>query len=167
VVEINDLGFHYRFTDKELKQLLQSITVLVDTSEQQNQHILKYFDSKKIHYKSIKLEVADYSVMLPACPELGIIKDIHLPIAIERKNSVNELVQTFKDRTRFENELIRSQKIRFSLLVEDQNGYENLIRGNYRSQYNAKALVGTLKSFETRYGFFTAYIPNHASGHYI
>ncbi|MEY2195739.1 ERCC4 domain-containing protein [Neobacillus sp. BF23-41] len=164
---MNTFPFHYRFTAKELKTLLQRITILVDSREQQNQQILEYFDSKKIPYESTKLEVGDYSVKLPSCPELGIIKDIHLPITLERKNSVDELVQTIKDRTRFENELIRSQKLRFTLLVEDPNGYENILRGNYRSQYEPKAFLASLKSFETRYGFSTVYIPKRAAGHFL
>jgi ERCC4-type nuclease len=167
VVEINTLGLHYRFSDKELKMLLQRITILVDSREQQNQHIIEYFDSKKIPYKSIKLGVGDYSILLPGCPELGIIKDMHLPIAIERKNSVDELVQTIKDRTRFENELIRSQRLRFTLLVEDANGYENILRGNYRSQYEPKSFLASLKSFETKYGFSTVYIPKRAVGNFL
>jgi ERCC4-type nuclease len=140
---------------------------LVDTREKENRHILEYFDSKKIPYKTIKLGVGDYSVMLPGCPELGIIKDILLPISLERKNSVDELVQTIKDRARFENRLQRSQRLRFTLLVEDQNGYEKILRGNYRSQYESKAFLASLKSFETRFGFSKVYIPRRAAGNYL
>jgi hypothetical protein len=35
---------HYHYTDTELKSLLASLTVLVDTREQENSHILGYFD---------------------------------------------------------------------------------------------------------------------------
>jgi ERCC4-type nuclease len=167
VIYINAYQNHYKYTDKEMKELLRSITVLVDTREQQHQHILDYFDYKKIPYKSIKIEVGDYAISLPANQELGVIRDMYFPIAIERKNSVDELVQSIKDRTRFENELIRSQKFRFSLLVEDPNGYENILRGNYRSQYAPNAFLGSLKSFETRYGFSTVFIPKGAAGNYL
>lgn len=167
VIKINAFHFHFKYTEKEIKELLNRITILVDTREQQNQHILEYFDSKKIPYESMKLGIADYSVKLPGCPELGIVKDIHLPIVIERKNSVDELVQTIKERTRFENELIRSQKFRFLLMVEDSNGYENILRGNYRSKYEPKAFLATMKSFETRYGFSTIFIPKRSIGNFL
>jgi ERCC4-type nuclease len=167
VVPISAFGFPYKYKDKELKELLHSITILVDSREQQNQHIFEYFDSKKIPYEFMKLDVGDYSVKLPAHKELGINRDIFFPVSIERKNSINELAQTIKERTRFENELIRSQKFRFSLLVEDPDGYENIIRGNYRSQYDPKALLGSLKAFETRYSFNTVFIPKQLAGNYI
>jgi ERCC4-type nuclease len=163
----NGFQNHYRYTDKEMKCLLSNITILVDTREQQHQHILDYFEFKKIQYEPMKLEVADYSIKLPVCPELGISRDLYFPVAVERKNSVDELVQTIKDRTRFENELIRSQKLKFLLMVEDPNGYENIIHGNYQSQFDPRALLGSIKSFESRYGFTTVFIPKLVAGHYL
>lgn len=89
------------------------------------------------------------------------------PVAIERKNSVDELAQTIKERTRFENELIRSQASKFLLLVEDNKGYENIIKGNYRSEYQAKALLASLKAFEIRYNFQCVFITPNTAGNYI
>jgi hypothetical protein len=68
------------------------------------------------------------------------------------------LAATIKERNRFENELIRAQHSPFVLMVEDSDGYEKIIKGAYRSQYCAKALLGSLKSFETRYSFQTVFI---------
>jgi ERCC4-type nuclease len=157
----------YQYTDKELKELLSTLTVLIDTREQENHHITNYFDSKKILYKSKKNDTADYAAMIPKNAELGIARDIYLPVAIERKNSVDELASSIKDRSRFENELIRSQKLTFTMIVEDPNGYENIILGKYRSQYEPKSLLASLKTFESRYGFATVFIPKIASGNYI
>lgn len=157
----------YKYTDKEIGELLKTITILVDTREQKNEHITQYFDSKGISYRANKQDTGDYAVMLPKNEELGIHRNIFFPVAVERKNSVDELAQTIKERDRFENELIRSQKITFLLMVEDPNGYENLILGNYQSQYEPKALLGSLKSFEARYGFTTVFIPKKASGNYL
>jgi ERCC4-type nuclease len=164
---MNAIQAHFKYTDKEMTELLKTITVLIDTREQKNQHIVEYFDSKKIPYESMKLDAGDYSIKLPKNTELGITRDIYFPVAIERKNSVDELVQTVKERTRFENELIRGQKLRFLLMVEDPNGYENILYGKYQSQYEPKAFLGSLKSFETRYNFSTVFIPSKASGNYL
>lgn len=120
----------YSYTDKEIKTLLDSITILIDTREQQNQHITSYLDTKNIPYQNKKLDYGDYSCFLPRNAELGIMRDMYFPLSIERKNSVCELAATIKDRTRFENELIRSHRSNFLLLVEDAAGYENIIRGN-------------------------------------
>jgi hypothetical protein len=45
------------------------------------------------------------------------------------------------DRQRIENELIRSRLIqKFQMIIEDQNGYENILSGNYRSEYKADCI---------------------------
>lgn len=161
------LMLRYKYTDTEIKTLLKSLIVLIDTREQQGQHITAYLDSKKIPYKTMKLDTGDYSCMVPNCPQMGIQRDLYIPVSIERKNSVDELASSIKDRTRFENELIRSQKLDFSLLVEDGRGYENIIMGKYRSQYEPKALLASLKTFEARYSFATSFIDKRLSGNYI
>ncbi|WP_307599657.1 ERCC4 domain-containing protein [Priestia megaterium] len=157
----------YSFTDKEIKELLSGLVILVDTREQGNSHILKYFESHKIPHKKRKLDYGDYSAYLPKNEGLGIQRDIYLTAAIERKNSVDELAATIKERIRFENELIRAQNSPFVLMVEDSKGYEKIVMGAYRSQYKAKALLGSLKSFETRYGFQTVFISPKTSGNYL
>jgi ERCC4-type nuclease len=157
----------YRYSDKEITEILKTITILTDTREQKNEHIIQYFDDKGINYKIHKQDAGDYSVMLPQNEEFGIQRNVFFPVAVERKNSVDELAQTIKERTRFENELIRGKKLSFLLMVEDPNGYENLILGKYQSQYEPKALLGSLKSFETRYGFSTVFIPKKAAGNYL
>lgn len=157
----------YKYTDKEITELLKTITILVDTREQKNEHITQYFDSKGIAYKSFKLDTGDYSAMLPKNEEYDIKRDFYFPVTVERKNSVDELAGTIKERTRFENELIRGQAMKFLLMVEDPNGYENLILGKYQSQFEPKALLGSLKSFEARHGFTTVFIPKKAAGNYL
>lgn len=163
------MDFKYKYTETELKKLLAAITVIVDTREQENQHILDYFNKNKILYEVHKVDAGDYSAKLPAMPELGIARDMYVPVAIEKKNSVDELAASFKDRTRFENEFIRAQGsgTRIFLLVEDAQGYENIIKGNYRSQYEAKALLASLKAFESRYNFTTAFVDKKLSGNWI
>lgn len=160
----------YRFTDTEIKQLLkENIVILTDTREQVNQHVLDYFDSKKIKYAKKKLDAGDYSIKLVANKEMGIHRDIYLPIAVERKNSVNELAASIKDRTRFENEFIRAMatNTKIYLLVEEANGYENIIKGKYTSQYTPGALMASLKAFESRYNFGTTFLDKNLSGDFI
>lgn len=163
---VHDLSL-YRYSDKELKELLSSMVILVDSREQQNQHILDYFEQKRIPYKTQKIDTGDYSCFIPANSEMGIVRDLHFPIVIERKNSVDELAQSIKDRSRFEAELIRSQQLNFTLLVEEMNGYAAILMGKYRSQYDPKALLASLKTFEARYGFGTVYLSANHTGHFI
>lgn len=164
------MHIQYRFTDTELKKLVsENLTIIVDTREQQNQHILDYFDKNKVKYIVKKLDAGDYSIKLTANQELGLPRDLYFPIAVEKKNSVDELAGSFKDRTRFEAEFIRAagSGTKIHLLVEDGKGYENILHGNYRSQYDSKALLASLKTFETRYNFQTAFHDKPISGNYI
>ena len=157
----------HHYTDKEMKSILDSMVVIVDTREQKNDHILEYFRKKKIPFKLRTMQTGDYSAMIPKNEELGITRDIYLNAAIERKNSVNELVESIKDRTRFENELIRASKHPFTLIVEELEGYNNILLGNYRSKYEPKSLLGSLKTFEARYNFSTVFLASNTTGNYI
>lgn len=155
---------HFKYTDTELKKLAKSLVITIDTREQENSHVTSYFDSKKIGYKSQKMDTGDYGIYLPQSEELSVVRDTYFECVVERKNSIDELASSIKEE-RFENELIRSQGMNFIVLVEDH--YLNLVNGNYRSQYNKDALIARIKSFEARYGFTTVFIPKDVSGHYI
>lgn len=158
---------HYNYTEKEMKTLLNSMQIVVDTREQRNTHILDYFRKKDVAFKIRMIKTGDYSAMLPRNDELGITRDIYLNAAIERKNGVDELVGSIKDRNRFENELIRSTKHPFTIIVEDRDGYEKILNGKYRSKYKPESLLGSLKAFEARYGFTTVFLDPKLTGNYI
>ena len=146
---------HYHYTETEINNILKTMTIVVDTREQVNDHILKYLQKNNVPIKKKKLDYGDYSAMIPKNEELGIHRDIYLNSAIERKNSVDEITGNLqKDRqTAFENELIRSQQGRFVLLVEDIEFWTKVIKGDYRSNYEPKALYGRLLSFQAKYNF--------------
>lgn len=115
----------YRYTEKELNELLKSITIVVDTRENANDHIIKYFDDKKIPHISRKLDYGDYSCFLPANPELGIMRDTYFDCVIERKGHLEELSGNLTtDRTRLENEFIRGKDSRFLLMIEKKENKE-------------------------------------------
>jgi ERCC4-type nuclease len=158
---------HYHYTETELKKILDTLIITVDTREQVNQHVLDYFRKKDVAYKFKTMKTGDYSAMIPRNDEFGITRDIYLNAVIERKNGVDELVQSIKDRNRFENELIRAAKHPFTLIVEDLEGYQKILKGMYRSKYDPKALLGSLKTFEVRYDFSTVFISNTTTGNYI
>ncbi len=159
---------YYHFTEKELKELTSSLVVLHDTREQENGHILSWLDKSGILHKERALPTGDYSIMLPACPGLGFPRDIYFSVAIERKNGIDELVETVKDRNRFENELIRGQQLGFfALVVEDPDGYGRITKGEYRSQYNPKALQASLAALSLRYACPIHYLPAALSARWI
>ena len=155
---------HYKYTDKEINELLKSLVIIQDTREKSAKHITDYFDSKKINYVVDKLSTGDYSCYLPENKALGIERDTYFDILVERKNSIDEFAGNTKE-DRFENELIRSQSKDFILVIEDS--YDNLVNGVYRSQYKPQALLGRLKSFESKYGFNTLFMEKRYMGNFI
>ena len=55
----------YKYTDKEKQEIINSMVVLVDTREKNNQTLLDIWDKKGLKYKKKKLDYGDYSVMIP------------------------------------------------------------------------------------------------------
>ncbi len=67
----------YKYTDKEMEELISSIVILIDTREKVNSHITDYFDRKGIPYKKKALDYGDYSFMIPANEKLSIPRDLY------------------------------------------------------------------------------------------
>ncbi len=158
----------YRYTDKELKEILQSITIVVDTREQNNTSIINYFEEKKIPYITQKLDFADYTCFIPANSGLGIIRDTYLNCFVERKGSLEELSGNFcNDRDRLESEFLRAKGNRVILMVEEQSGIEKIVEHKYDTQYNEKSFLASLFTFAHRYGIDIHFINKKYAGMFI
>ncbi|MFW2500439.1 ERCC4 domain-containing protein [Clostridium diolis] len=169
-------GIKLRFSDSEIKKLLkENFMILYDTREQVNDHILSWFDTKKIPYKRQVINEGDYTAIITARPDMGIARDLYFKVGVERKNSVDELAGNLAEKTdtrddmRLERELIRAKMkgIKMFLVIEDPNGLNNIINGNYRSQYKAKAFVGKLSSLQDKYIQNTVFTSNLDTGYHI
>jgi hypothetical protein len=159
----------YKYTEKEKDQILRSITILIDKREKSCDHITKYFDDKKISYKSKALSQGDYSFYIKANEILSIPRDLYFDkeVAIERKGSLEELSGNLsKERDRFEKELSLFPGKMF-LLIENAN-YHDIYENNYQTQYNKKSFIGSLHTFNYRYNLPFIFIPKkEISGVYI
>lgn len=56
--------------------------MLIDTREQENKHIIDYFESKNSPYEMKKLDYGDYSAYLPKNEELCIHRNLYFPAAM-------------------------------------------------------------------------------------
>ena len=156
------MNFRYKYTETELKNLLQSIVVVVDTREKVNKHVTDWFDKKKIPYITKALDNGDYNCYLPQNEEMGIMKDVWLDrdLFFERKNSLEELSQNLtKNRARFEEELATTKAISKYLIIENAT-YADVANGNYKSDYNSKSYLGTLHSFNHKYDLQIVFMPD-------
>ena len=151
--------------------MLKSITILADTREHEgkNDHILNYFDSHKIPWKKMKLEYGDYSFMVPQNTELGIFRDLYFDrhIVVERKANLDEYAgnqANERDRIKKEFTLAPKEKV---LLIEN-GSYQDMVEGNYRSNYSAQSYYGTIHSFWHEYGLPVVFMPDKSySGKFI
>ena len=149
----------YKFTQKELDKALKKLTIIVDTREQSNYHIIDFLNAHKHPYKIETLEFGDYSCMLPAGSFEGQSRAIYFSndFVIERKSGIDEIAMNLKnDGARLKKELahLNMRNIKFYVYVEDPNFEKNLRLGSgkgYRSRYDAKALSSHIYSIEADY----------------
>lgn len=160
------MRFIYKYTDKEIQNILKSAIVVCDTREQKNSHITDYFTKKNIPFTHEKLDFGDYTIKIEAPTAM---RDFYLDdiCVIERKASLNELSGNLAhERERIEREFMRA-KGKVFLLVENAK-YEDIRQHKYDTQYTPKAFMGTLKTFEARHNIIIKFMQDASySGDYI
>lgn len=153
----------YKYTDKEIDELVKSMVILVDTREHdgKNEHILQYFDKAGIAYKKKKLDYGDYSFLLKANPDLSIPRDLDFSskIIVERKANLEELSGNLtQDKARIEKELALAPKTK--VIVIENGLYSDLISGNYDTKYNNKAFWASFHSLWHKYNVPIMFMPD-------
>lgn len=160
----------YYYTDKQYKDLLTNMIILVDTREKKNEHIVKWFDDNGIQWQSKALKTGDYSLLLKACPEHGFPKDTYFTdeLVIERKNSVDELAGNLVEASgRILKEFSRMQNIDRCYIIIENDSIDNIIEGNYRSEYNSDSYLRTLLTLQKRCGFYLYFTEPENTGKLI
>lgn len=158
-----------------VEKLVKQVVVLIDTREQENNHIIQYLDKKGIAHQTRKLDQGDYSAILKANAELGLPFDVSLEkeIAIERKgssgNGLTEIAGNFTTgRQAFENEFIRAaQNVKNFYLIVENGSWESINAHKYRSEMNPKALYNSLISWRRKYGFHIDFVQSDNVGEHI
>ena len=150
------------WTDTELSIELSKLTIIVDSREKQNDHILKSFEKNNIPYKVRKLDSGDYSAMVG---DLTLEHDVF----VERKASLTEVCGNFsQNRERFEREFTRAKAdgAKPFLLIES-NTTDDVFKGNYRSQMPPKALWASFCTWMVRYNTTVLFCNKDNSGKII
>lgn len=160
-----------KLTYDQIKKLSKEMVILVDTREKNNGHIIDYFNKKGIAYKKQALEFGDYSFMLPKVEGLtGNELYFHKEIVVERKNSLEELSGNLgQNRDRFEKEFLkaRNNSCSIHLMVENPQGYNDIMKHNYNTQLKPVSYMASLKSFEERYDLKMQFVESQYSGYII
>lgn len=157
----------------EIKHCLESMTILVDTREQDTKRARERYARFGCPYTRCKLEYGDYgyNFQLPS-GEWYFNPDsekINPPAVVERKMNLDELASCFtRDRKRFEAEFQRAKEhdARIYLVVENAN-WENLMNGQYRSQIHPNAFIASVFAWTVRYGLQLIFCKQETAGRII
>ena len=140
----------------EIKEVLDSLTILVDRREQPTQRAMKRYKRFDCPYERATLNYGDYAAnaRLPNGKWIYDVSDTVKPLAVvERKMNLDELAGCFcHGRERFEREFQRAADngSRIYLLVED-GSWGTLQLHGYRSKMNPKALMASIVAYMVRY----------------
>ena len=160
----------YKFNKKEIKSILDNLIICVDSREQSNQHIIDFFDKKKVPYVVEKLPFGDYSCKIKVGSFDGQVRDIYFTndFVVERKANIDEICGNLKeDAARLKKELAHLNKydIEFYIFLEDENYELNSRNSNYRSQYDAYTLMQRIcKGIEAEYNTMVIPVPKSCIG---
>ena len=165
-----ELMSKFKYTEKEYKELLSRLVILVDTREGKNSQIIEYFNINNIKYQNRALKTGDYSFMIECCPELGFVRDMYYSdtVCIERKNSVSEIAGNFCEKDdRFLKELNRMINIPNCYILIENDSLQDIIDGNYKSKLNSLSLRRSLLTTQKRSGFYLYFVKSESMGQMI
>lgn len=135
----------------EIENTLKTLTLIVDTREQDTARARRRFARIGLPYIRKALNFGDYScfVTLPDGTEL----DFSGSVSIERKMDLDEIIGCFtRHRARFAREFERAKEAnaKLYLLIENAS-WEKVLKANYRSKMNANALLASMTAWLARY----------------
>lgn len=122
------------------------ITIIADTREKKNKHILDYCQIQGINFEHRKLNYGDYSIIVGE-------QDFSNCLSIERKGNLDELAGNFtKGRIRFKKEFGRKIEAGGKMIVVVEDGsIDDIANHKYISEFHPNAYKASIKSFETKF----------------
>ena len=135
-----------KLSEKQIKEQIDRLVVLIDVREKKYFHITDMFDKYGVKWERKKLNSGDYSAYLPKDEENG-VPEINLEneLCVERKMSCDEIIQNLtRNRERFYREFERTDAT-IPILIEDS--FKNAVKRNYRADVPPKTFLGALFSF--------------------
>lgn len=156
---MNRMKFYY--TDKQYKDLLNSLVIQIDKREQRNEHIVEWFDKNNINYMMKSFESGDYGFIIKKNEELGFCRDTHFvdELFIERKHDLDEIAVNLKE-SAFINEIKRTMNIKNKYIIIENGSWDDIINHNYKSKYNEKAFYRTMLKLQSKYGIKIIFCKN-------
>lgn len=148
------------------KTFLKKVTVLIDTREKENKHIIEKLDELNVKHELRKLDFADYSFLIED-------KDFSQSCVIERKANVDEFYgNIMHERDRIEKEFLAISRLanQCVLIIENCSGLKRLKefklsdrdmeKQNRKVKNIGEHCYNTLRAWQcgNRYNFRTVFI---------
>ena len=153
---------------KAKKDFMRKVSIIIDTRERKNDHIISAFDSMGVMHEAKKLDFGDYSFQVDG-------KDFSGICVIERKANADEVYGNISvDRERIEKELDTAAKNanQLTFIIENIKDWDSLktfslsdndTNGNYRKVKNiGETCYRTLQAWRcgNRYNFTVEFVPD-------
>lgn len=150
----------------EIDKTMETLTIAVDTREQNTALSRLRCKSFGYPYTRQKLDFGDYSAFVTVGNEIISLAN---KVAIERKYDLSELAMCFcGERKRFEAEFERAKASGARLYILCENGsWEKAYAGEYRSLMTPKALVASMTAWLARYNCQILFCEASTSGKLI
>jgi ERCC4-type nuclease len=151
----------------EVSRALKSLTLIVDTREQDTDRLRRRIRQTGLSFVRQKLDFGDYSAKTTL--DNGTEFDISSSVSIERKMNLDELCACYcKGRKRFTREFERAKSAgaKVYLLIENAN-WEKAYSGSYRSKMSPQALTASLFAWLARYNCQIIFCKEETSGKII
>ena len=135
------------------KVIDDNFVILIDTREKVNSHIIDAFDKYNIKYKKQKLDYGDYGCIITKNEDLGILDDIILKVAVERKNGLEEIGNNLTNaKERFHREMQRCIDDNGAMVIMIENcTYDDIANKKYNNKITPKSFLALLHSIYSKY----------------
>lgn len=157
---------------KDIKAVISSMTVLVDSREQDTDRARWRYASIGLPVERCTLDYGDYSynATLPDGRRICDLSErIRPTVSIERKMNLDELAACLgSSRDRFEREFKRAEEAgaQMWLLVEGGN-WESIYDHRYKSQMTPASLAGSIFAFCGRYNLRLIFCTERTTGRIV
>lgn len=155
--------------DKEIKAILEDITIIVDTRENLPNHLTLYFDKNDISYKIEKVDYGDYGIEIQPNVLLGNKETVKIKATVERKMNLDEIATNLtRGKERFKREMKRCKDDGgFMIIMIESATYSDIINKNYRSKLTPKQFLGLLHGLVAEFGIVFVFKSKEESPLYV
>lgn len=154
------------FNKNQREELFKNMVILVDSREKEISHIINFFTKNSIKYEFVTLESGDYSFYTSLD---SYSYDFRKTAVIERKNSLDEIINNFKGEKRqiFKNEFLRLRKDCKCALLLENNTIDDILDEKYRSMMRRNSVIASFLTFKHRYNLDLIFCKKENAGFFI